>query len=411
MKTVFKSLFLLLVISFFSIEISAQTKLSVQGVIRLSDGNAVDDGLYPITFKLYDTIVGGNLLWTEIQPTLKVTSGIYSTILGEVTPLDLEFNEFYFLSLTVDGEELLPRAPLTSAPYSNSVLGFDNIFPSTGDVGIGTLNPTHKLEVEGDASISGWLGIGTDTAIAALHVEGGFYLDGTGSGNGTAYMEARGNNGELLTVGIVGGSGDAIVYQRANQELIFGTDDTQRMLIHKDGNVGIGLIGGNTVPSHLLHVNGVARSTQSTWATSSDKRVKQNIKLLSDGSLNKIMHLKPVNYQWKKEYKNNRSGLKENNTGFIAQEIEEIFPDMVSIVKEDFGNNSIEDFRVLNIGDLPVHLVKAMQEQQRQIEVLKSENQKLKKTLTSQSEASNIRLSQLEDKLNYLLQIQSVSKL
>jgi hypothetical protein len=119
MKTVFKSLFLLLVISFFSIEISAQTKLSVQGVIRLSDGNAVDDGLYPITFKLYDTIVGGNLLWTEIQPTLKVTSGIYSTILGEVTPLDLEFNEFYFLSLTVDGEELLPRAPLTSAPYSN----------------------------------------------------------------------------------------------------------------------------------------------------------------------------------------------------------------------------------------------------------------------------------------------------
>lgn len=150
MKILFK-FSLLLSLTLFTIDTAySQTKLSVQGVIRLSDGNAIEDGLYPITFKLYDAETGGTELWSETQPTLKVTSGIYSTILGEVNPLNLQFNDFYYLSLTVEGEELLPRAPLTSAPYSNSVLGFDNVFPSTGNVGIGTLNPTESLEVNGN---------------------------------------------------------------------------------------------------------------------------------------------------------------------------------------------------------------------------------------------------------------------
>lgn len=154
MKNLTKNLVLLLLALFICQEVEAQTNLSVQGVIRKSDGNAIEDGQYAITFKLYDTIVGGDLLWTELQPNIQVTSGIYSAILGDVTPLDLPFDELYHLSLTVEGEELLPRAPLTSAPYANAMIGTDNVFPSTGNVGIGTLDPTAALEVNGTTMIN-----------------------------------------------------------------------------------------------------------------------------------------------------------------------------------------------------------------------------------------------------------------
>ena len=204
MKTFLKPLFLLLVISFFSIEISAQTKLSVQGVIRLSDGNAVDDGLYSVTFKLYDTLTTGNLLWTEVQPQVKVTSGIYSTILGEVEPLDLPFDEFYFLSLSIDGEELTPRAPLTSAPYANSMLGFDNVFPSTGNVGAGTLNPVAKFNVEGDGSSDEIFRVSNDinTTKDSIMVVTAQGRVGIGTASPTQSLEVNGNikANNMLTV-------------------------------------------------------------------------------------------------------------------------------------------------------------------------------------------------------------------
>jgi hypothetical protein len=439
MKTILKSLFLLLVISFFSSEIIAQTKLSVQGVIRLSDGNAVDDGFYSVTFKLYDTLTTGNLLWTEIQPQVKVTSGIYSTILGEVTPLDLTFDEFYFLSLTIDGEELTPRAPLTSAPYANSMLGFDNVFPSTGNVGIGTLTPTNELTVEGDIEVNGNIGIGTDNATSPLDVVGNIEVSGSRLHVNTNGRVAIGNSNPQSKLDIIDGdiyirsngsyrggirflsNNNGYLDRKASIESVSVNNGSDvgdlrfytcygvaalRMIIEAEGNVGI----GESNPSHILHIGGQGRSTNSAWATSSDGRVKQKIKTIT-GSLDKILQLRPVNYQWITEYKNANKGLKTKNTGFISQEVEKIFPEMVTIAKESFGAETIEDFRVLNISDLPVHLVKAMQEQQGQIEKLKVENEKLRSTLSAQSEASNARMSVLEAKLNQVLEQQSVSKL
>ena len=421
-------------ITIFSIEISAQTKISVQGVIRKSDGNAIEDGLYPITFKLYNVQINGSELWSETQPDVKVTSGIYSTLLGNVTPLDLAFDEYYYLSITIEGEELTPRAPLTSAPYTNSLIGFDNLFPSSGNVGIGSSSPSHKLEVEGSATINGNfllgdsiifvdtigreinIGIAEPNRNAGIQLHGGFTQYNRGIANGTAYINQLGGtdingNGAFghLTVGIVGASGDAIVYQRSGRHLGFGTNDILRMHINENGNVGIGFTNINSSPSHVLHVNGVARSSSSTWATSSDVRVKENIKSLENGALSQILKLRPVHYDWKQEYFDSRDGLKQNNTGFIAQEVKEVFPEMVSNAKEEIGTEVIEDFHVLNLSDLPVHLVKAIQEQQLQIEVLKNENLALKHKLEDFAELYKSTVVQLEDKINQVLKIQTAS--
>ena len=141
------------------------------------------------------------------------------------------------------------------------------------------------------------------------------------------------------------------------------------------GNI---VVGSNTsTPTHILQVNGVARSTSSTWATSSDRRVKKNIKNVENG-LEKILKLRPVSYEWTDEYKESNEGLKNKNIGFVAQEIENVIPSMVSIQSEEFGDKKIEDFKSLSMDPLFPYLVKAIQEQnelidsqQKQIEELK----------------------------------------
>ncbi len=127
---------------------------------------------------------------------------------------------------------------------------------------------------------------------------------------------------------------------------------------------------GTTAPTHLLHVNGVARSTQSTWATSSDRRVKTNVQPLTN-ALSLISRFNPVTFNWTETYRKDHPALREFNYGFIAQEVEAVIPEMVSIVSEKVGEETIDDFRVLNTDALIPILVKSVQELQQQNETLR----------------------------------------
>lgn len=92
--------------------------MSYQGVLTDAGGNAVPDGNYNLTFRLYDVAVNGAALWSE-QQVVPVSNGVFSVILGSVVPLALPFDRQYWLGVTVgDGSELTPRIQLTSSAYS-----------------------------------------------------------------------------------------------------------------------------------------------------------------------------------------------------------------------------------------------------------------------------------------------------
>lgn len=126
----------------------AQATLSIQGIIQKSNGAAVDDGKYDLTFKLYATPSGGTAVHTETQ-NIAVAGGIYSAELGNGgTPLTAAFDQTYYLGVSVDGgTELIPRARLTSSPYSLALLGTSNLFPSSGAIGAGTINPASGFQI------------------------------------------------------------------------------------------------------------------------------------------------------------------------------------------------------------------------------------------------------------------------
>lgn len=128
--------------------IQAQASLSVQGTIQEALGGAVPKGNYSLGFKLYTTDAGGTPIWAEVQDNVYIVGGVYSVVLGTVNPLTAPFNQTYYLGINVDGgPELSPRTQLTAAPYALSLLGQDNIFPSTGTVGVGTIAPTTGNEL------------------------------------------------------------------------------------------------------------------------------------------------------------------------------------------------------------------------------------------------------------------------
>ena len=169
--------------------------LSVQGVLRTAEGTAVENGNYSLTFKLYTVASGGSPLWEETQGEVSVRGGIYSAILGDVNPLTAAFDEKYYLGISVEGgAELIPRAELTSSPYALSLIGEDNVFPSSGNVGVGDASPSHKLTVKKGAGRIGIDALGSDYRTTIIAYAGGVVFNNESSSNkGFAFQQ----NGDL----------------------------------------------------------------------------------------------------------------------------------------------------------------------------------------------------------------------
>lgn len=97
-----------------------------------------------------------------------------------------------------------------------------------------------------------------------------------------------------------------------------------------------------------------------TIASLSDERLKENIRDLDDG-LSKIMQLQPRKFDWKQ-------GEEKDNRGFVAQEFEQVFPDMISEWADESPEGE-DPYKTVAADLIPV-LTKAIQEQQAQIEAL-----------------------------------------
>ena len=196
---------------------------------------------------------------------------------------------------------------------------------SDGDVGIGITSPLQKLDVNGAVNI-------------------------------------RGNASNQL---LFCGSAEAIWYDDTyfswgygGQYNYFGDEVT---------------IGTSAAPGYNLVVNGTAAKTGGgSWSTLSDVRMKDLTGEYQKG-LNEIMQLKPVTFTYKagnpRELNSN-----EPQIGFVAQDVQKIFPEAVTECKDGYL-----DF---NIHAVNVALVNAVKELKAENEELKMANEKYEERLT-----------------------------
>lgn len=93
--------------------------ISYQGILTDSSGVVVADGVYRLSFRLYDSPTTSVVLWSEVHASVPVVNGVFNVILGSISELDIPFDEPYWLGVRIGfDQELLPRIPLTSSAYS-----------------------------------------------------------------------------------------------------------------------------------------------------------------------------------------------------------------------------------------------------------------------------------------------------
>ena len=253
---------------------------------------------------------------------------------------------------------LNPSNAFTSGIYAGT-----GILRTDGNLEVGSAGAYFNVTAAGAVSMAGNLTMGNATAstgymIHAATASGSdndfLSVGGGGAANDTSrggYITLIGN--EFSTYGLYGdtivSSGQAT--SGVGGSIIFDTDPTNgstnntvaRMTITNAGNVGI----GTATPATLLTVVGDIRvgtsgtngclenfaGTALTGTCSSDARLKTVVGNVSN-VLGKLSDLQLVKFHWNdtaaSAYHNSTAVL---NTGFLAQDVEKQFPELVSLDK------------------------------------------------------------------------------
>ncbi|MTE26328.1 tail fiber domain-containing protein [Winogradskyella ouciana] len=249
-------------------------------------------------------------------------------------------------------------------------------------------NSANALTVlkNGNTTINGQTTVNEDTANFSAHAISGIK---THTGDIDAYgvfgkndvsdfygFGVYGLGGYVGTSGLVYPTGSSAYFGVFGQ--VFGTNTSGTNYgVYGNANSGVG------ATNYAVYAQGDLAYT-GTMINASDRKLKTNITTINN-SLEDIMRLNPTSYLIRENYQKTMNMSSSPQFGFIAQELQEVFPDLVSrnvnpgATKQDA---SIEYLGVNYIGLIPV-LTKGIQEQQATIETLEEKVERQEQVIAS----------------------------
>jgi hypothetical protein len=207
---------------------------------------------------------------------------------------------------------------------------------SGGNVGIGTTAPDDKLHVVTNGT----------TAYGSMHLtnsnsEASLYLGVGGSSVANTALRNR-----------------AYVMNSTASDLVLGTSDAARVIIRDDGYIRFpdtysGFTSGAAANMYMFTDGGIYRSTSSI-------KYKKNVQDYTKG-LAEVMQLRPVSYEGKGDI-----DIDKHFAGLIAEEVHDLGLTEFVQYAEDGTPDALAYSNMVSL------LVKAIQEQQKQIDELKA---------------------------------------
>ena len=213
--------------------------INYQGKLTNAQGAPLNTTVQMV-FSIYADTITPTPLWSETHSAVVVEKGVFNVLLGSVDsiPYSVFDGSIRYLGVKVgDDPEITPRKQMVSVPYAfragsggggtdnDWTISGNNMYSAvSGNVGIGTTSPGHKLEV------------------ASLNDDAGIRIN-AGAGKEPIIDFDRSSVGKWrFTVADYGATDNFFLWDR--------DDNTARLTVKQDGNVGI----GTTNPTQKLQV-------------------------------------------------------------------------------------------------------------------------------------------------------------
>ena len=250
-------------------------------------------------------------------------------------------------------------------------------FDTSGRLGVGTTSPTNFLEVSAGAPTIALTSPSQasdkkTTRIASSQFTAGDFviqqMDDDGTIGATPFLLDANDD---VGIGTTSPGGVRLFVSKSQST---GSNVAQISNGTSSGNVfcfgtSINSNGNNTSSFHVRSVTQQVGTFgllgNGTQSFTSDRRLKKNIETTRDGYLEDLAKLRVVKYNW-----HNHDDGTPKELGLIAQEVQEVFPNLVRTDDEEL--NGITDPKSLKMSVIPFMVLKALQEATARIQTLES---------------------------------------
>lgn len=293
------------------------------------------------------------------EPTCKLDI-MNSSVAGEI--IRLRYNDTNYASVDITSSGGLKIKNLTEEDASSTTNG--GVLTISGGTAI-----SKKLYVGdgiyGELQTASQPNITTVGQLSTLDVLGATNFVGvTANGDGVLNpLSIKTRTTATPTNGISTGI-EFSLENSANADTIYGTLEISAEDVtstSEDGALSVKLMSGGTLTERLTLTNDGILGGMLYVQETSDRRVKENIVEADPlDSYEKLMQVQIKDY--------NFIGMENTQRGFIAQELKEIIPNAVEIVKR----GDIDDFHTVKTRDLVCYLIQTVQVMDKKIKMLES---------------------------------------